>query len=133
MSTQNDLTQSMHWGYKKIWFHKAITFRWKIQIGDFNHGSDKDDGNAKNLEIIKKFVHPNYDGIKSYFDVAILETEEITFSRAISPVCLPNTISNDIHAYDNDQAELIGWGSSTTTGIASSRLQRVVVKVYKQE
>ena len=111
--------------------HMSITFRWKIRIGDFNLGSDSDDRNAKDLGIIKKFVHPNFDGIASYFDVAILETEEMTFSKAIRPVCLP-MLSNDIKAYDNDQAELVGWGSSTANGNVSNRLKRVSVKVFTQ-
>ncbi len=110
-----------------------MILRWKIRIGDFDLGSDKDDGTAKNLDIIKKFIHPEFDGVASYFDVAILETEEITFSSKVKPVCLPNMPSKNIHKYDNDQAELIGWGSSTTTGNTSNRLKRVSLKVYTQE
>jgi hypothetical protein len=103
-----------------------------IRVGDVNHESANDDGNAKNLRIVNKFIHPGYDGVASYFDIAILETEEITFSRAIRPVCL-SMLSYDIRKYDNDQVELVGWGSATTTGNVSNRLKRVSVKVFPQK
>ena len=110
-----------------------LTFRWKVRIGDFDLKSTRDNGNAKDLDIIKIFVHPKFDGEASYFDVAILETEEITFSRAVRPVCLPNKINNNIHKYDDDQAELIGWGSSQVTGNTANELKRVSVKVFSQK
>ncbi len=107
--------------------------RWKIRIGDFNLELGSDDGNAEDLDIIEKFVHHKYDGVKSYFDIAIFKTKEITFTKAVSPVCLPQEINRDIHKYDNHLAELIGWGSSTTTGSVSNRLKRVSLKVFSQE
>ncbi len=110
-----------------------LTFRWKIRIGDFDLKSARDNGNAKDLDIINKFIHPEYDGKASYFDVAILETEKITFSRAVRPVCLPNKINNDINKYAHDQAELIGWGSSEITGNVANELKRVSVKVFPRK
>ena len=116
------------WNFNVIVF---CIFSWKIRIGDFNLGSDSDDGHAEDLDIIEKFVHNKYDGVKSYFDVAILKTKQIT--RAVSPVCLPQEVNKDIHKYDNHHAELIGWGSSTTSGNVSDRLKRVSLKVFSQE
>jgi hypothetical protein len=45
-------------------------------------------------------------------------------------VCLPEVMSTDIHKYDKDSVELIGWGSETKTGSASDRLKRVELKVF---
>jgi hypothetical protein len=41
------------------------------------------------LDILDAFIHPKYVGAKAYFDVAILETKNISFSRGIKPVCSP--------------------------------------------
>ena len=59
--------------------------RWKIRIGDVDHGSVRDDANAKDLDILDTFVHPNYNGVAAYFDVAVLETEPLVFSKSIRP------------------------------------------------
>ncbi len=44
---------------------------------------------AKLLDIVEVSVHPNYDGITAYFDIAVVETNIVTFSNYIHPVCLP--------------------------------------------
>ncbi len=64
--------------------------------------------------------------------MAIFETKQVNISRAISPVCLPEAVSYDIDKFDNDQAELLGWGKSTTNGELSNKLKRVNVKVFSQ-
>jgi hypothetical protein len=81
------------------------------------------------LEIVNSHLHPKYDGKSSYFDIAVLETEEIEISRKISPVCLPENISYDENEYKNDQAQLLGWGSEVKNGKSSNILRRVEVKV----
>jgi len=102
--------------------------RWKIRIGAYNLSTN----NGNVLQIVNSFVHSKYDGKSSYFDIAVLETEEIQISRRISPVCLPEKINYDANKYDNNQAELVGWGSQTKNGNPSNILKRVNVKVYSQ-
>jgi hypothetical protein len=41
------------------------------------------------LEIKGVSVHPNYNGISAYFDIAVVKTENVTFSYFVRPVCLP--------------------------------------------
>jgi hypothetical protein len=84
------------------------------------------------VDILEKLVHPKYDGVSAYYDVAILTTKEMTFTRAISPICLPEDVSYDVNKYDNDLAELIGWGSSVADGSVSNLLKRANVKVFSQ-
>jgi len=91
--------------------------------------SDGDDRNAKNLEILQMYVHPDYDGKSAYFDIAILETKPIEFSKAILPICLPETSSEDIHKYDDRSVELIGWGSTESRGSSSNTLKRVSITI----
>jgi len=101
-----------------------------IRISDFNLQSDSDDRNAENIQILHTLVHPDYDGKSAYFDVAILETKPLTFSKAILPVCLPETSSDDIHKYDDRSVELIGWGSTESRGSSSNSLKRVRISVF---
>jgi hypothetical protein len=44
------------------------------------------------LDIERVFLHPRYDGVTAYFDIAVVETRDVTFSNFISPVCLPGLI-----------------------------------------
>ncbi len=75
-------------------------------------------------------MHPNYDGKASYYDVAILETAPVTFSKSISPICLPDSPNNDVHKYDNNFVELTGWGQTDLHSKASKNIKRVSLKVY---
>ena len=107
--------------------------RWLIRIGDVDHISDKDDRHARDLIIQKITKHPKYNGEDVYYDVAILETEPISFSIAISPVCLPSEPSEDKRRYDNDFVELTGWGAKHVFGNPSRRLKRVSMKIFSQK
>ena len=100
----------------------------QIRIGDFNHASEEDNKNAQNLEISKYFIHHLFKEKEAYFDIAILETAPIEKSDAVSPICLPSSQNN----YDNNAAQLIGWGSKFATGSPSNKLQRVSLTVFPQ-
>ncbi len=56
---------------------------WKIRIGDSNHATRTDNLNSLELNILHFFVHPLYDKVASYYDVGILQTNPIPFSKAI--------------------------------------------------
>jgi hypothetical protein len=66
-----------------------IFSQWKVRIGDRNHVSERDDSNLLILDIQVISRHSQYNGITAYFDIAVIETETVTFSRAITPVCIP--------------------------------------------
>ncbi len=59
------------------------------RLGDQNHNSTSDDSNLLILRILEAIVHPQFNHLSSYFDIAILVTESVTFSRAIKPICIP--------------------------------------------
>jgi len=105
-------------------------YRFKIRIGDINHASDRDDKNAVDLDINKQTMHPKYNKVASYYDVAILETSPITFSKFISPVCLPETSNDQINKYENDLVELTGWGQTDLHSKTSDKLKRVSLKIH---
>ncbi len=104
--------------------------RYKLRIGDINHASDMDDINAIDLDILRANVHPDYNGEASYYDVAILETAPVTYSKSISPICLPDSPSEDIHKYDNNFVELTGWGQTDLHSKTSKKLKRVSLKIF---
>jgi hypothetical protein len=43
------------------------------------------------LDIERVFLHPNYDNITAYFDIAVVFTGNVTFSDFITPICLPRS------------------------------------------
>ncbi len=106
-----------------------LNLRFKIRIGDSNHASSVDNGNAIDLDVINHSIHPSYDGVASYYDVAILVTAPVPFSKAISPVCLPEIASDDIHKYDNYYVELTGWGQKDLHTAVSNKLKRVALRI----
>ena len=110
----------------KLYFIFSI----KIRIGDTNHNLEVNPRHALVLDIIRSQIHPKFNHITSYFDVAVLTTDKITFSKFISPVCLPNSASDDIHKYDNNYVELTGWHQNNLHGEVSDKLKRVSLKVY---
>jgi len=63
-------------------------------MGDRNHNSTDDDQNLVILNISRVSLHPDYDGVTAYYDVAVLETLPVNFSRAIMPICLPRYQDN---------------------------------------
>ena len=79
---------------------------------------------------MSKQIHPKYDKIAVHFDVAVLETEEISLSRFIMPVCLPETRFTNVEEYDGKIVDLIGWGSKNTLGSISESLKKVSISVF---
>ncbi len=100
-----------------------------MRIGDSDHGSTADDTFVTILDILKIFIHPDYNGITAYYDVAIIVTDIVTFSRRISPICLPEFPSENPDKYENDQVELIGWGQENLHGNSSPQLKRISLKI----
>ena len=64
----------------------------ETRIGDQNHSSTSDDANLLVLDILNVDKHPQYNGVAAYYDVAVIETETVTFSYAIQPICLPRLL-----------------------------------------
>jgi hypothetical protein len=58
-----------------------VYFRFSIRIGDQHHDAKHDDENVLELEIKSRSIHPKYDNESAYFDIAIFETNKLSFSR----------------------------------------------------
>jgi hypothetical protein len=73
---------------------------WKVRIGDQIHTEGKGNQtrsqttvNTLFLDIERVFLHPNYDNITAYFDIAVVFTGNVTFSDFITPICLPGSVA----------------------------------------
>jgi hypothetical protein len=66
--------------------YSILSLRWKIRIGDQIHDSSLDDDNLLLLDIVGSNKHPKYDGLRSYYDVAVLTTGTVQFSEVIQTV-----------------------------------------------
>jgi hypothetical protein len=60
-----------------------------VKLGDPDHNSTLDDANLLILEIQEAIIHPGYDNVRVYFDIAVLVTKTVAFTKGIKPVCLP--------------------------------------------
>jgi hypothetical protein len=54
-----------------------------IRIGNENHNSSLAAPNVLVLDIVESKRHPSYDGVSSYFDIAVITTDIIQFSQVI--------------------------------------------------
>ena len=71
--------------------------------------------------------HPNYDYPNFTYDVSILTlSSPITFSRTMSPVCLP---SYDWKLFEGKLATITGWGRTSWGGASTNKLMEVDVTV----
>jgi secreted trypsin-like serine protease len=101
------------------------TTNWKIRVGDFNLSIARYKEIGIYVDPLEINVHPLYNYKTAYFDIAIITTENIKFTVNIQPICLPENSSNDVHKYDRDQVDLLGWGASNRNGKTSKTLKRV--------
>jgi hypothetical protein len=70
-----------------------FSFSWKVVFGDINQLSTGDQKSPKERKITRVTKHPKFhDGI-AYYDIALLNIEEVQYSATLRPICLPD--SND--------------------------------------
>jgi hypothetical protein len=74
-----------------------------VRLGEPNL-SPSDDSKKKSSEhrkISRVTIHPKYNNGQAYFDIALLDVDEIKFSPTVRPVCLPNSKDFKTEKYDN--------------------------------
>ena len=90
-------------------------------IGEFDVSTTQD--NAVKIKIAKKVEHPNYNSNSMVYDFVMLElAEEVTFSAAVGPACLPQDASK---TYVDAIATASGWGTLQSGGSQPDKLQRI--------
>ena len=64
--------------------------------------------------------------------MAILETEALTLSPSILPICLPEFETDSFKDYVEREVQLIGWGANDLNGEISETLKTADVTVFSQ-
>jgi secreted trypsin-like serine protease len=105
----------------------------KIHVGDFNLSLLKPQQLGIDVNTKEVNIHPLYNYKNAYFDIAIITTDHINFTVNIQPICLPEYSSTDVHKYDRDQVDLLGWGASSYNGIVTDTLRRVSQTVFPKK
>ncbi|XP_052889666.1 acrosin-like [Anopheles moucheti] len=100
-----------------------------VRLGDTDLGSTEDDEFAQQIAIARMIVHPNYRGSRKYYDVALIELQQmVQFSEAVCPACLWQEKNLPDGAMD-----AIGFGATGFGEALSPTLQRVVLNHLEQE
>merc|ERR1719206_583179 len=90
-----------------------------------DHDVTQDDGEIK-IDVSLFITHPNYDSSTNQFDFAIVRlVQHVTFSKTISPVCLPRIGQN----YEQREAVVTGWGTLESFGSSPNILQEVELTI----
>ena len=77
-----------------------------LRVGEFSLSKELSRGFSVPIE--KIVTHPNYDGKAAYYDVGVIQTEEIKLSPTVQPICLPDNFSVNKDKYENFFVDLVG-------------------------
>ncbi|XP_068231252.1 transmembrane protease serine 9-like [Palaemon carinicauda] len=98
----------------------------KVLIGEHNWGTTTETSVTEKRDVSQIIVHPQYSSKTFDNDMALLKlSSPISFpsDNKIAPVCLPDAGN----AYDNVDAIITGWGTTSAGGSQSYNLQEVTV------
>ena len=90
-----------------IKLNSFFIFSWAIRIGEINLQT-RNSTRGIQLEIQNYLAHPMYDGETAYFDVGIILTDYVRYTKTIQPICLPTNASIELDKYARQFTELVG-------------------------
>ncbi|XP_043656360.1 phenoloxidase-activating factor 1-like [Drosophila teissieri] len=98
-----------------------------VRLGDLVFGSDKDDAQPEDFEVLETKAHPHFRYPALYNDIGLVRLRgEIRYNRYKLPACLPSS-NGDI----SDHFTAIGWGQRKFSKFGQSReLRKVVLRNY---
>lgn len=95
-------------------------------MGDLNYGSNTDDAQPRQFQIIERIKHPDFKLPSKYNDIALVKINgPIKFSNYIRPACLPlakSIVSRNVIAS--------GWGRVSYSSTPSEQLQKVTLELF---
>lgn len=90
-------------------------------------GEATNDSNFEYIEVIRNFIHPNYNGAFHYNDIAISElAAQPKYSLLIGPACL----HNDLLFPTNFGLTVTGWGATEFGGDGTKNLLKANVSLF---
>lgn len=94
-----------------------------VLVGE--HNLNANDG-EKAVRVCSVLQHSSYNSGTVDYDFAVLRLcEDVTFQTDILPACLPSSSST---SYENQDAVVSGWGTTSSGGSTSSILREVTVR-----
>lgn len=98
-------------------------------LGEFVLGSDTDDAQPKQFDVIDTFRHPDFKSPIKYNDIALIKlNKSVEFSQYIRPICLPES-----DTIETGRALASGWGKLNYTGQTADILQKVILEIFTND
>ncbi|KAI9553933.1 hypothetical protein GHT06_019204 [Daphnia sinensis] len=108
--------------------HMSSTDISRLEVALGMHTLKPYDTQALRKRVRRVVRHKGFDPVTLYNDVAILTLDSpVTFSDAISPVCLPPIGTTD--QYVSKESTVVGWGALKEGGRQPESLQQVTVQI----
>jgi len=107
-----------------------------VRLGEHDVTTEQDGARHVDIAIEKIIQHPDWDPFTLDTDIAIIKlAENVTFTRDISTVCLPDDYEGkDIEVVIKDpEPVVVGWGATYTYGGAETRLRQATVPVVTKK
>lgn len=96
-------------------------------VGRHNRQSSTETA-SQQIEIEAHYDHPDYNDQTYDNDMSLLKlSRQVSFTREISPVCLPWNYPND--EFDGETVSASGWGTTSQGGSVSNTLREVDLPV----
>ena len=107
----------------------------KVLVGQSVLNSDTFETSRQLLNIDRVEQHPKYTNKTAYYDIGLIFTsEEIEFTEAVQPICLPLLPSQNSENYEGNLALLAGWGQESEDGSREKvSLRRLPLAIFSQE
>ncbi len=79
-----------------------------VRLGEANlsPSDDSETESSHHRKITGVTIHPKYIDGQAYFDIALLDVDEIQFSPTVRPICLPNSKDFKIDKYDGVRKDI---------------------------
>merc|ERR1711962_1307859 len=108
---------------------------YQVELGN-PHRHSMDDSAAMRFKVKRVVDHPNYNSPTPLNnDFSLLEltypVDLEMVSPSIRPICLPSTSNSS--QYENVDAVITGWGSTTESGFNSDALQEATVRTMSND
>lgn len=98
-------------------------------MGDLDYGTDNDDAQPQEYNIVRRIPYPKYRYPQKYHDIALLRLDRgIRTSKYVKIACLSNA---RYHA--GKRMTGMGWGQTEFAGAASTYLLKGYLKITRFE
>jgi trypsin len=99
----------------------------RVTIGEFNTATKGESIPQQDIKVSKIIQRSDYDEQNINNDIALLQlSTDAVFNANVVPACLPTDTTK---MYENQNAVVSGWGTTSSGGSASQKLRETTVKI----